>query len=338
VWELCPKSCKHCGIAGLECDNKTERCANWKDWEKGHAPLPRKPTPECKTKQDCRWCGHGWDVTEHCKKGKCVSREADKRCKGKKNGWRLKGGGSCWKKQREERCQEPLENGHCFEANDCKRGYYCRYPNLNDQSAYQDPKHDQPHDEPPHKADRKPAASNSPSKPGKQVQPLPVKPGQEGTHPPHHQPRHEGDHPPNKGKPGVPYVPADVRNHERAMGGVCAPCEEVDCHNSEHSSEAEICCRSTKYMHPVPETQRSDVLKVVFIVVAIIVFLSIVSVSAFFYIKYRRMKRELDSMHLYHEQQEHKYQGPSLAPAPVREYQPGAVVRVQPTQQENLGL
>jgi len=165
---------------------------------------------------------------------------------------------------------------------------------------------------------RKPAANNSPSKPVK-----------EGVNPP-----------PNPGKPGVPHVSADVRNHERALGGVCAPCEKVDCSNTEHSSEADICCQSTKYMHPVqaPEQQRSDVLKVVFIVLAIFVFFSIVLVLVFFYTKYRRMKRELDSMLLYHEQQEHKYQGPSLAPAPAREYQPGAVVRVQPTQQEDLKL
>jgi len=82
-------------MAGLECDPKIDGCVGWYDQmsEQHHKPPPR-PTPECRIREDCRWCGDGFDVTEYCKDGLCLRREPDDSCLGKKNGWKVKGG-SC---------------------------------------------------------------------------------------------------------------------------------------------------------------------------------------------------------------------------------------------------
>lgn len=217
--------------------------------------------------------------------------------------------------------------------------------NAKSEEAFEDPKYNQPHNAHP-KPERKPAAGHSPPKPGKEgTHPAPHKPGHEGSHNPPHKPGHEGHHPPphkpgheghhpptNEGKAGFPNVTGNSKtNHGIASGGVCAPCKEVDCSNYEKGTDADICC---PIIEPSPAPKKLRVLVVVLIIVAIVVFCSLVSLMVYFYIKYLRMRREMDNLRLYHEQQEHQYQGPSLAPAQAREYQPGeAVVRVQPTQQ-----
>jgi len=63
IWELCPKSCKLCDKAGLECDEKNEGCDESNDrmeeHQEHHYRPPPRPTPECRIREDCRWCDGG---------------------------------------------------------------------------------------------------------------------------------------------------------------------------------------------------------------------------------------------------------------------------------------
>jgi len=117
---------------------------------------------------------------------------------------------------------------------------------------------------------------------------------------------------------------------DKAFYRVCAPCSEVDC-SEKVASDADICCPTVE-----PPSQSLHILVTILIVLAVLVCLSFVSMIVFFFIRYRRMKREMDNIRLYNEQAVVQgYERPAPAPAPVHEYQPGgaAMVRVQPTQQ-----
>jgi len=133
------------------------------------------------------------------------------------------------------------------------------------------------------------------------------------------------DTPKQERKPAEPHQPADKM--DKAFYRVCAPCSEVDC-SKKVASEADICCPVTQ-----PAPKRLSILVIVLIVLAVLVCLSFVSMVVFFFMRYRRIKREMDKIRLYNEQAVVQgYQRP--APVPVHDYQPGAaMVRVQPTQQ-----
>jgi len=278
------------------------------------AKLPRRPTPECRIKEDCRWCGHGWDITEYCNDGRCFNREPDERCVGKKNGLRLRDG-TCWSEQREQRCQN--ETFFCSDFDDCESEYYCQDPkSKGDLENLDVPAKDQESTKPdkrqgkPGKDERVPKPADGPSL---------SKPGQSGANTPK-----------PEGKPIIPKRTAD--SNDQAIG-VCAPCDDVDCVEKNRESEVHSCC-----VNPIiePPNRGLRVLIICLIVFSCFVCISLTALVLFYFIRYRRLRREVENMRLYNQRAVNGYQGPVVAAHPENNYEPGsAVVRVLPTPQES---
>lgn len=302
VWELCPKSCQCCILAGFESDHDDGKtCSDPME------QLPsRRPNPECKIREDCRWCTPGWDITEKCKNGICYHNEADKRCIGKNNGFKLKKGGSCWGGKREERCQDPL-GPDCITSDDCKRKEYCK-----EFDAMQGA----PSQNKPVTPQRVPAQG---SKDGQRKGQ-----GSPGFVPVHVGPAHDRHHPNGPEGDVFPVPPGGSR---------CAPCSEVVCSNEVDLGEAEVCCDRSKPINGIND--KLSVLSIVLITICSVLFCVMFVAIGLFVIRDRRLHREIAYIRQNYERplhpqvNQHRMPAPAV-PAPA--HTPGAnVVQVQPT-------